>query len=126
MMSVIRVGEEYWLRPIGFVEKAGEVSEICIFSEYHQGLTAVEDYDKLMILFWLHLRDNPKDRSKLMTGRRRLEKEGYRGVFATHSPYRPNPIGVTVVELVRVENGRLYVKGFDAYQGTPIIDIKSG
>ena len=65
------MGEDYQVKPIGVVEKAGPVSEIHIFTEYRQGLAAVEDYEKLKILFWMHLRDNPQDRSKLMTGRRR-------------------------------------------------------
>ncbi len=118
-------GENISIRAIGIVEKAGEITEIRMFPEYHQGLFAIEDYEKLMILFWMHLQDNEDGRSRLMSSRPRHGKEGFRGVFATHSPHRPNPIGVTVVELVKVDDGRLYVKGFDALHETPIIDIKS-
>ena len=46
------------------------------------------------------------------------------GVFATRSPYRPNPIGLSVVELVRREGNRLHVRGIDMLDGTPILDIK--
>ncbi|MEM4201615.1 MAG: tRNA (N6-threonylcarbamoyladenosine(37)-N6)-methyltransferase TrmO, partial [Candidatus Hadarchaeum sp.] len=46
------------------------------------------------------------------------------GVFASRSPTRPNPIGMCVVELIRVENCRLRVKGLDAVEGSPIVDIK--
>jgi tRNA-Thr(GGU) m(6)t(6)A37 methyltransferase TsaA len=46
------------------------------------------------------------------------------GVFATRSPRRPNPIGLTVVELLRRENGLLHVRGVDMLDGTPILDIK--
>jgi tRNA-Thr(GGU) m(6)t(6)A37 methyltransferase TsaA len=46
------------------------------------------------------------------------------GVFATRSPRRPNPIGLTVVELLRRENGQLHVRGVDMLDGTPILDIK--
>jgi len=113
------------LRMIGVVEKAGEVSEIRIFPEYCEGLTAIGDYEKIMILFWMHLRNNEEDRSRLMNSRPRHGKEGKRGVFASHSSHRPNPIGVTVVELVSVEECRLIVKGFDAFEETPIIYIKS-
>ena len=102
--------EEIKLRPIGIVEKAGEISEIRIFPEYHQGLTAIGDYEKLMILFWMHLQDMDEGRSRLMSSRPRHGKEGFRGVFASHSPHRPNPIGVTVVELVKVEEDRLLSK----------------
>ena len=113
------------LRIIGVVEKAGEVSEIRIFPEYCEGLTAIGDYEKIMILFWMHLQDNEEGRTRLISSRPRHGKEGFRGVFATHSPHRPNPIGVTVVELVSVEGCRLLVRGFDAYEETPILDIKS-
>jgi len=47
-----------------------------------------------------------------------------RGVFALHTPYRPNPIGVTVVDLLSVEGNVLRVRGLDALNGTPILDIK--
>ena len=112
-------------RIIGVVEKAGEVSEIRIFPEYCEGLTAIGDYEKIMILFWMHLQDNEEGRTRLISSRPRHGKDGFRGVFATHSPHRPNPIGVTVVELVSVEGCRLSVKGFDAFEETPILDIKS-
>jgi tRNA-Thr(GGU) m(6)t(6)A37 methyltransferase TsaA len=46
------------------------------------------------------------------------------GVFATRSPFRPNPIGLTVVELLRREGNRLHVRGVDMLDGTPILDIK--
>ena len=113
------------LRVIGVVEKASEFSEIRIFPEYREGLTAIGDYEKIMILFWMHLQDHEEGRSRLMSSRPRHGKEGFRGVFASHSPHRPNPIGVTVVELVSVEECKLVVKGFDAFEGTPILDIKS-
>jgi len=113
------------LRVIGVVEKASEFSEIRIFPEYHEGLTAIGDYEKIMILFWMHLQDHEEGRSRLMSSRPRHGKGGFRGVFASHSPHRPNPIGVTVVELVSVEECKLVVKGFDAFEGTPILDIKS-
>ncbi len=47
-----------------------------------------------------------------------------RGLFATRSPHRPNPIGISAVELVRIEGRRLYIRNFDLLDGTPILDIK--
>jgi tRNA-Thr(GGU) m(6)t(6)A37 methyltransferase TsaA len=46
------------------------------------------------------------------------------GVFATRTPYRPNPIGLTLVELMKVEGNVLTVRGLDAFDGTPVLDIK--
>jgi formylmethanofuran dehydrogenase subunit E len=114
---------EALLQHIGVVERAGDISEIQVFPEFCEGLLAISDCDNIMILFWMHLQDNDEGRSRLISSRH--GEEGLRGVFATHSPHRPNPIGVTVVELVRVEGCRLFVKGLDAFEETPIIDIKS-
>jgi tRNA (Thr-GGU) A37 N-methylase len=47
-----------------------------------------------------------------------------RGVFALRSPRRPNPIGVTIVELLSIENNMLRVRGLDAINGTPVLDLK--
>jgi tRNA (Thr-GGU) A37 N-methylase len=47
------------------------------------------------------------------------------GVFALHTPYRPNPIGVTVVDLLSVEGNVLRVQGLDALNGTPVLDLKA-
>jgi tRNA-Thr(GGU) m(6)t(6)A37 methyltransferase TsaA len=46
------------------------------------------------------------------------------GIFATRTPYRPNPIGLTLVELLRVEGNVVTVRGLDAFDGTPVLDIK--
>lgn len=116
---------EAMLKYIGVVESAGETSEIQIFPEFCEGLQAICDYDNIMILFWMHMQDNNEGRKRLISSRPRRGEEGFRGVFATHSPHRPNPIGVTVVELVSVEDCTLRVKGLDAFEETPILDIKS-
>jgi tRNA-Thr(GGU) m(6)t(6)A37 methyltransferase TsaA len=51
-------------------------------------------------------------------------REAERGVFSTRSPVRPNPIGVSQLEVVEVEGSRIHVKGLDMIDGTPILDIK--
>lgn len=96
-------------------------SDVCvleIFEEYEEGLKMVESYRHLIVLYWLHL----ADRNKLtaIPPHENVEK----GVFATRSPNRPNPIGISVVRLLK-RNGRfLEVTGLDAIDGTPILDIK--
>ena len=119
------IDNEALLQYIGVVERAGEISVIQMFPEFCEGLQAIGDYDNIMILFWMHLQDNEEGRRRLTSSRPRHGKEGMRGVFASHSPHRPNPVGVTVVELVSVEECMLVVKGFDAFEGTSIVDIKS-
>jgi tRNA-Thr(GGU) m(6)t(6)A37 methyltransferase TsaA len=85
-----------------------------------EGLQGLETGQRLMVIFHFHLsqgydlRQHPRgDRSREL-----------RGVFALHSPRRPNPIGVTTVELVEVAGNVLTVRGLDAINGTPVLDLK--
>lgn len=94
------------------------LSTIEIYPEFEEGLEGIEQYTRIFILSWFH------------RGRRDLlfvHKPGRgdpRGVFATRSPHRPNPIGLTLVDLVERDGRRLSVRGLDAIDGTYILDIK--
>jgi len=110
---------------IGVVEKAGEEeAKIRVLPEFCSGLKGVEEFSHLIILYWFHLRDNEADRRTLLVFPRRHMVNVETGVFACRSPSRPNPIGLCVVELVKRENCILTVRGLDALEGSPIIDIK--
>lgn len=110
---------------IGFVEKAEkDASEIRILSEFCDGLKGVEDYSHLIVLYWMHLRDTEEDRRTLLVYPRRHSVNVLTGVFACRSPSRPNPIGLCVVELLKREKCTLIVRGLDALENSPIIDIK--
>jgi len=113
------------LRFIGVVEKAGEQeAKVRIFPEFGAGLRGIEDFSHLIILYWVHLRDNEEERRTLLVFPRRHTVNVETGVFACRSPSRPNPIGLCVVELLKIEECILTVKGLDALEESPIIDIK--
>ncbi len=110
---------------IGVVEKVdGDYSTIAIYPEYATGLDGLEEYGRLYILYWMHEADKPQQRATLRVIPRRHGATEERGVFASHSPHRPNPIGLTTVDLMNIEGNRLLVHGLDAFQGSPIVDIK--
>lgn len=93
-------------------------SEIEVFPEYVAGLADVERCSHLIVLYWL----DRAERAMLLAtppGQTAL-----RGVFSTRSPNRPNPIGFGVVDLLGIEGGTLRVRGLDALDGTPLLDIK--
>lgn len=113
------------LRFIGVAEKAGEQeTKVRIFPEFCAGLKGIEDFSHLIILYWIHLRDNEEERRTLLVFPRRHAVNVETGVFACRSPSRPNPIGLCVVELLKIEECTLTVKNLDALEGSPIIDIK--
>ncbi len=114
------------LRFIGVVEQADEkgVSRVRIFDDFSEGLEGLDTYSHIIILYWFHLRDTEEERSVLRVTPRRHPGAPEVGVFASRSPSRPNPIGLCVVELVKQEGSVLFVKGLDALEGSPILDIK--
>ncbi|MFQ5710597.1 MAG: tRNA (N6-threonylcarbamoyladenosine(37)-N6)-methyltransferase TrmO [Candidatus Geothermarchaeales archaeon] len=122
------------LRPIGFVkteagvaeireDRSSVVSEIVIDEGLTEALEGVEDFSHLFIIFFMH--KIPRDREEVL----RVHPRGrvdmpLLGVFATRTPHRPNPIGLTLVELLERKGNVLKVRGLDAIDGTPVLDIK--
>jgi tRNA-Thr(GGU) m(6)t(6)A37 methyltransferase TsaA len=105
-----------------FRRRRSAVTEVVIDRKFARGLYGLEDYSHVYVLFWLHERKKPiRDLRIHPRGRKDIPKVG---VFATRSPNRPNPIGLTLVRLVRRRGRVLTVKGLDAYDGTPVLDLK--
>jgi tRNA-Thr(GGU) m(6)t(6)A37 methyltransferase TsaA len=113
------------LRFIGVVEKEGkQEARIRIFEDYCTGLRGIEEYSHLIILYWSHLKDNEKERRTLLVTPKKHALNVEKGVFACRSPSRPNPIALCVTQLLKVERCILTIKGLDALEASPIIDIK--
>jgi len=89
-----------------------------VFPPYEKGLKDIEGFSHIILIYHFHL-------SKSYT----LEVKPFmddklHGLFATRAPARPNPIGLSVVRLIRVERNTLYIKDIDIVDGTPLLDIK--
>ncbi len=106
------------------------ISQIVIKKEYLEALTGLEGYSHLFVISYLNkLRDFEVGVLKVKP--RRLTRYGLKleelpevGVFAIDSPTRPNPIGLSLVEIIKIEKNIITVKGLDLFNGTPILDIK--
>lgn len=116
------------LEPIGYVHNActtsqtpelikQEVSEIEILPEYAEGLQDIEQSEYLDLIFSFHQEKRTELITKVRTGETK-------GIFASRSPRRPNHLGVTTVKLLKREGNKLYVKGADALNNSPVLDIK--
>jgi tRNA-Thr(GGU) m(6)t(6)A37 methyltransferase TsaA len=94
-------------------------SQIQLFPKYAKGLGGLKGYSHIIVLFWIH-------KSKKWKMPKNHKKPAYVKVFATRMPVRPNSIGMSVVELLdfSTDTGRVTVKGLDALNSTPVIDIK--
>jgi tRNA-Thr(GGU) m(6)t(6)A37 methyltransferase TsaA len=103
------------IQPTGHASAPG-IAEI--LPEFAEGLKDLEGFSHVILLYHLHA-----VRRVDLSVTPFLGSE-VRGVFATRAPTRPNPIGLSVVELVRVEGNRLYLGNVDILDGTPLLDIK--
>jgi len=101
----------------------GLVSEIMIHPEYEEALEGLAGYSHLYVLFWLNRLPKSSPKMKKVHPKSRPDLPLV-GIFATRTQYRPNPIGLTLVELVGLRKNVLKVRGLDALDGTPVIDIK--
>lgn len=122
------------LRPIGRVHS--DIKERCqaprqgrrektaaqleIFQEYTEAIEDVRKGDTLWVLLWFH----KADRELLKVHPRGDLRKPLKGVFSTRSPSRPNPIALSLVDVIEVSGNWLKVRGLDALDGTPVIDIK--
>ena len=89
-----------------------------LFPEYVEGLKDLEGFSHIILIYHFHLSKHISLRVKPY-----MDDE-LRGVFATRAPSRPNPIGISVVRLVKVEGNILHIQDVDAVDGTPLLDIK--
>jgi tRNA-Thr(GGU) m(6)t(6)A37 methyltransferase TsaA len=94
------------------------ISRIELFKEFEEGLRDIEGFSHIIVIYWFHKSQ----------GYHLLVKTPWddipHGLFATRSPHRPCPLGLTVAELVVREKNILEIKGLDAIDGTPLLDIK--
>jgi tRNA-Thr(GGU) m(6)t(6)A37 methyltransferase TsaA len=126
-----------WFRvqPIGYVRRPGVTqpdpeafydpateTALDVLPRWADALDGIDEYSHLLVVFWL-------DRARRARKARRQHPEGRAvlpevGFFATRSPRRPNPIGLSTPRLLRREGNTLWVSGIDAWPSTPILDIK--
>jgi len=120
------------LMPIGFVETEAVgkevrdknvVSKIVFREDLTEALEGVKEFSHLFVLFWLHRMSN-KDKKVMKVHPRGRDDMPLLGIYATRTPHRPNPIGLTRVKLLKVEGNIVTVQGLDAFNGTPVLDIK--
>jgi len=126
--------EEFRVRPIGYVQSdytqpdevahtregwTADVSRIRLLPRYAGALGGLKGYTHIIVLFWVH-------RARDWKMPKRHNKPPHVKVFATRMPVRPNPIGLSAVRLLSFcpQTGEVVVKGLDALDGTPVLDIK--
>jgi tRNA (adenine37-N6)-methyltransferase len=104
--------------PIQAAASDGAVGTIEVYPQYAEGLTDLEGFSHLILLYHFHL----VKAGSLMV--KPFLDDKLHGVFATRSPARPNPIGISIVQLIEIKANILHIQDIDIIDGTPVIDIK--
>ena len=112
------------MTPVGTVHKTETQTWIEIDAPYRPAMEGLEGFSHINVLFWFHENDHPEGRAVLQVHPRKDTANPLTGVFATHSPLRPNLIGLTLCRIERLAPPRIIIDEIDAIAGTPVLDIK--
>lgn len=120
-----KVGEpSFQLVTVGRVEKEGEKTRIRIFEKYADALKGLEDWSHVNVFFWFDKNDVPHKRRILQVNPRGNPENPLTGVFACRAPVRPNLIALSICRITEVEGNVVHIDGIDAFDGTPVLDLK--
>lgn len=116
----------YEVHPIGNILNTENGTFVQLEPHYIPALQALEGFSHINLLWWCSGFDDAQSRSILDVDRPYKKSPEKMGIFATRSPIRPNPIALTPVEILEIDhaNGRIQIAYVDAYDDTPVLDIK--
>lgn len=113
------------LYQVGEITKENGRTFITINEEYISGLKGLEDFPEVTVVYWFDQNDNPEKRTILQVHPQGNPENPVRGVFATHSPVRPNLIAISRVKILSINENVIEIDEIDAYNHSPIIDLKN-
>jgi tRNA-Thr(GGU) m(6)t(6)A37 methyltransferase TsaA len=118
------MGQDFIVRPIGFIRRADQTVWIELDPAYRDAMDGLAGFSHINVLFWFHENDHPEGRTTLKVHPCRDPAKPLTGVFATHSPLRPNLIGLSLCKITAIEGLCIHLDDIDARAETPVLDIK--
>ena len=122
--SIVAQDQSYTVYPIGKVLKKEGRSFIVLDERYLAGLKGLQEHSYVIVVYWFDKNDTPEERSILQLHPRADKSNPLTGVFATHSPFRPNLIATSKCDIIEIRENVIEVKDIDAFDGTPVLDLK--
>jgi tRNA-Thr(GGU) m(6)t(6)A37 methyltransferase TsaA len=116
--------DHFKVYPIGTINKTEQTTTIKIAEKYLDALLGLDQFSHMVVCYWFHQNDQPEKRAVLQVYPRKDKRNPLSGVFATHSPLRPNLIALSICEILSVKVNRIWVDKIDAFDQTPVLDIK--
>ena len=118
------MAETYSVQTVGKVVKRSGKTILEIFPTFKDALLGLDGFSHVQVYYWFDRNDSPEKRATLRVHPRGDKSNPLTGVFATRSPFRPNLIGYSVCRIMSVEQNRIVIENIDAFDGSPIIDLK--
>jgi tRNA-Thr(GGU) m(6)t(6)A37 methyltransferase TsaA len=116
--------ETFEIKPVGVIRKGRGRVWIEIHPEYADALLGLDGFSHIYVLYWFHQNNTVENRAILQVHPRNDAGNPLTGVFATHSPVRPNLIALSLCRIQAVHDHRVELEDIDALDGSPVIDIK--
>jgi tRNA-Thr(GGU) m(6)t(6)A37 methyltransferase TsaA len=110
--------------PVGIVRKTDTAVSIEIYNEFTDALLGLDGFSHIVVLYWFDQNDTAEKRRVLQVHPRKDPRNPLTGVFATHSPQRPNLIALTVCKIISIHDNLIEIEDIDALDDSPVIDIK--
>jgi tRNA (adenine37-N6)-methyltransferase len=114
----------YKIYTIGKVEKKEGRTYIVLDKKYIAGLKGLEKLSSVQVVYWFDQNNTPEQRAILQVHPKGDMSNPLTGVFATHSPFRPNLIAISKCEIIAINKNVIEIKDIDAFEGSPVLDLK--
>ena len=115
---------EFKVHPIGYVRKTDDKTTIVLDKKYEPGLLRMDEQSEIWVLWWFDRNDTSEKRATLQVHPMGNRENPLTGVFGTRSPRRPNLVAMTLCKIVAVKDNMIEIEKTDAFDGTPVLDIK--
>ena len=116
--------QRFTIVPVGFIRRKDDKTRIEIDDRYSDALLGLDGFSHIHVFYWFHKNDSSEKRSVLQVHPRKDKRNPLTGVFATHSPMRPNLIAKTLCKILDIDGTTIEIDEIDALDGSPVIDIK--
>ena len=115
---------QFIIHPIGRVVKENDKTIIVLDKKYQPGLLGLKKHSHVHVVYWFDRNDTPEGRAVLQVHPRGDKNNPLTGVFATHSPFRPNLIAISKCNIISIHENVIEIEDIDAFDGSPVIDLK--
>lgn len=116
--------KSFTVHPIGHVQKQDGRTLIVLDKKYQAGLLGLDQWSHVQVIWWLDRNDTPQARATLQVHPRGDKSNPLTGVFACRSPFRPNLVALTLCKIISIKDNVIEVDKIDAFEGTPVLDLK--